>query len=76
MVQDWIYIIWTLNSGLVPLPLKKTMVLSMNAGFPNDQAIGITAETGICVAFSKTGWWVYKAITLLTQLPALVGKDL
>ena len=74
MVQDWIYIIWTLNSGLV-LPLKKIMVLSMNAGFPNDQAIGITAETGICVAFSKTGWWVYKAITLLTQFPALVGKD-
>ena len=47
----------------------------MNAGFSNDQAIGITAETGIFVAFSKTGWWVYKAITLLTQFPALVGKD-
>ena len=34
--------------------LKKTM----DAGLPNERAIGITVGTDICASFSKTGWLV------------------
>ena len=49
--------------------LKKTM----DAGLPNERAIGITVGTDICASFSKTGWL---AIALLIQpsSPAS-GKD-
>ena len=50
---------WIMNSILYLIVfyfchLKKTMDVRL----PNEQGIGITIGTDICIAFSKTGWLV------------------
>ena len=61
-IIDWI-MDWIMDSNLDLIGQQIVFYLghskkTVNAGFPNEQGIGLTVGKDMCSAFSKTGWWV------------------